>query len=58
MIAGYPVEDLVGRAIIRGGGLRPRIELRASDHPLSLEQQNGITAERLAEIVSPYLHGE
>lgn len=35
----------------RAGGLRPLIELMPSDHPLYIEQRDGITVERVLEIV-------
>lgn len=41
---------------IRGNKLRPRIELEPTDHPLSLEQRNGITIERVQEIAAALLH--
>lgn len=31
-------------------GLRPLIELEATDHPLSMEQRNGITVDRVRQI--------
>ena len=37
-------------------GRRPRLELEATDHPLSVEQRNGITLERVREINSLLLH--
>jgi hypothetical protein len=36
---------------LRGGGLRPRIKLVETDHPLYREQRDGITVERVLEIV-------
>lgn len=38
-------------------GRRPFIELEATDHPLSQEQQNGITVDRLAQIAEQIRHG-
>jgi hypothetical protein len=35
---------------------RPFIELEATAHPLALEQCNGISVERLEEIVETILH--
>jgi hypothetical protein len=32
-------------------GLRPHFELERTDHPLSQEQYNGITPERVKEIM-------
>lgn len=36
---------------------RPFIELEPTDHPLAVEQRNGITMERVREIVERMLHG-
>ena len=38
-------------------GQRPFIELEPIDHPLAIEQRNGITMSRIQEIVSAVLHG-
>jgi hypothetical protein len=38
-------------------GLRPLIELQPTEHPLSLEQRNGITQERVIEIAEMMEHG-
>jgi hypothetical protein len=38
-------------------GERPVVTLEASDHPLSVEQRNGITMARVREIVEAALHG-
>jgi hypothetical protein len=38
-------------------GCRPLIVLEASDHPLSVEQSQGITRARVQEIVEAALHG-
>jgi hypothetical protein len=35
---------------------RPLIELEATDHPLSLEQRNGITLDRILDIYAEYGH--
>ena len=40
----------------RGGGLRPRIEVEPTEHPLAVEQRNGITVERVQEIVAALMH--
>jgi hypothetical protein len=37
-------------------GERPNIILEPSDHPLSLEQQHGITMARVQQIVETCLH--
>ncbi len=38
-------------------GQRPEIELEPTDHPLALEQRNGITMARVQQIVEAALHG-
>lgn len=38
-------------------GMRPLIELEPSEHQLALEQRNGITPARAAEIVAICMHG-
>ncbi len=38
-------------AYFRGAGLRPRIDLEPSDHPLAVDQQEGITLAKAWEIV-------
>jgi len=51
----YPsTENLKGRIHLRDGGVRPLIELEPTDHPLALEQRNGISVERVAEIFGYY----
>src|SRR5262249_17675117 len=42
-------------AHFRGGGERPSIEVKATDHQLSIDQRNGITLEKAWEIVHYYL---
>ena len=39
-------------------GIRPYIELEPTDYPLAVEQRNGISAERLAEIYAMMIHGK
>jgi len=52
-IAGYPEPKEVKCSLhIRPGGLRAAIELHPSDYPLAVEQCQGITMERVIEIVS------
>ena len=36
--------------------MRPRLELEPTDHPLAIEQRDGITIERVAAIVQRALH--
>jgi hypothetical protein len=55
----YPsTENLKTRVHLRDDGIRPYIELEPTDHPLAIEQRNGITADRLAEIYAYYEHGQ
>ena len=58
-LPGYPntlslKTDVQTRAV----GHRPRVELEATDHPLSVEQRHGITMARVQEIAELVLHGE
>jgi hypothetical protein len=55
-IAYYPVDTLLlkTRAHFRGGGLRPSIELEPTDHPLAVDQREGITLAKAWEIVHFY----
>ena len=39
-------------------GLRPLIELEPTDHPLAIEQRQGITLARVQEIAALIMHGE
>ena len=41
---------------LRDDGMRPWIELEPTDHPLAIEQREGISAARLAEIFAYYEH--
>lgn len=45
------------RAHFRGNGLRPRIEVEPTDHPLAVDQREGITLARAWEIVHFYEAG-
>jgi hypothetical protein len=42
---------------LRDDGLRPWIELEPTGHPLAVEQRNGISIDRVAEIYSMMVHG-
>ncbi|MCP3473143.1 DUF2199 domain-containing protein [Bradyrhizobium sp. CCGUVB1N3] len=56
-LALYPgTENLKTRLHLRDG-VRPSIELEPTDHPLAIEQRNGISVERVAEIYAYYAHG-
>jgi hypothetical protein len=41
-------------AHFRGDGLRPRIELEPADHPLAVDQRDGITLAKAWEVVHFY----
>jgi hypothetical protein len=41
---------------LRGERLRPRIQIQPSDHPLSLDQQNGVTLAQARELSARWLH--
>jgi hypothetical protein len=56
-LRGYPdTLNLKTTVQTRAHGLRPTIILAASDHPLALEQREGITMERVREIVELNMH--
>jgi hypothetical protein len=57
-LPGYPdTLNLKTRVHLRPVGIRPFIELEPTEHPLSLEQQRGISAERARQIAESLLHG-
>jgi hypothetical protein len=56
-IPGYPdTAFLKARVHQRAVGMRPSVELEATDHPLAIDQRNGIELERLKEIVLSLMH--
>lgn len=56
-IEGYPeTENLKTKVHLRDRGIRPFIELEPTDHPLAVEQREGISEDRLAAILSKYMH--
>ena len=58
-LPGYP--DTVSlKAMVhqRAVGVRPFVELEPTDHPLAVDQHEGIEEHRLREIVIGLLHGE
>ena len=58
-LAPYPsTVNLKTKVHFRDGGIRPLIELEPTEHPLALEQRNGITVERVAEIYSLIMHAD
>lgn len=53
----YPsTENLKTRVHLRDDGIRPYIELEPTDHPLAIEQRNGIPVDRIAEIYAYHMH--
>jgi len=55
----YYEEDsthLKSMAHFRAGNMRPTIELEPTDHPLAVDQRNGISQERAWEIVHFYMN--
>ena len=53
----YPdTVNLKTRVHLRDNGIRPYIELEPTDHPLALEQREGISRARLAEIYVQMVH--
>ena len=42
----------------RSVGQRPFVELEPTDHPLAIEQRNGIKMDRVREIAAALLHGD
>ena len=58
-IPGYPdTLNLKTLAHNREVGIAPFIQLEPTDHPLSVEQQSGITMKRVKEIAEQNLHSE
>ena len=56
-IEGYPATlNLKTNVHFRKGRSRPRIVLEPTDHPLTIEQRNGITIERVQEIAAALQH--
>lgn len=48
--------NLKARLHIRELGIRPAIELEPTDHPLAMEQRNGMPIARVAEIFAQCVH--
>jgi hypothetical protein len=58
VLPGYPdTLHLKTNVHSREVGRRPRIELEPTDHPLAVEQRQGITLARVQEIAELVLHG-
>ncbi len=47
-----PTLNLKTNLHLRGGKIRPSIELEPTDHPLAIEQRQGISIERVEEIAA------
>ena len=59
LLAPYPSTlNLKTRVHLRDHGLRPRVELEPTDHLLAVEQRNGISSARVADIYARVVHGE
>ncbi|MXN80136.1 DUF2199 domain-containing protein [Burkholderia sp. 4701] len=41
---------------LRDDGIHPYVSLEPTDHPLALEQRNGISAKRVAQIYREVMH--
>lgn len=55
-LPGYPdTVNLKCRIHTREVGIRPWVELEPTDHPLAVDQREGMSEERLREILGPYL---
>jgi hypothetical protein len=48
--------NLRTRVHLRDDGLRPFIELEPTDHPLAIEQREGISIERVADLYTQMIH--
>lgn len=57
VIPGFPTTLHLKTSVhTREVGVRPYIELEPTDHPLAVEQRNGITMARVREIAEGILH--
>ena len=59
-VAYYEEETLLLKTMahFRGEGLRPRIEVEPTDHPLAMAQRDGISLEKAWEVVHFYMDSE
>jgi hypothetical protein len=58
-LPGYPeTVNLKTMVQTRELGRRPSVELEPTDHPLAIEQRDGITMARVQEIAELVLHGQ
>ena len=54
----YPVQmNLKTRVHLRDNGIRPYLELEPTSHPMAIEQREGISVDRVAEIYRAVVHG-
>jgi hypothetical protein len=59
IVPGYPdTLNLKTMAHLRDDGFRPSIELEHTDHQLAIDQREGISLQRVQEIVQLIEHGE
>ena len=49
--------NLETQIYLRDNGIRPLIKIKPTDHPLAVEQKNGMTRDRLIQIYEQMLHG-
>lgn len=55
----YPeTMNLKTRVHLRDGGIRPFIELEPTDHPLAVEQRQGISVARVADLYAMMMHDQ
>lgn len=56
----YPISTGNLKTLVhtRPVGVRPFVELEPSDHPLAVEQREGITMERVQQIAEIFFHGQ
>ena len=55
----YPdTMNLKTRVHLRDNGVRPYIELEPTNHPLAIEQRDGISVERVSEIYALMMHSD
>jgi hypothetical protein len=55
----YPdTASLKTHVYLRDGFIRPFIELEPTDHPLAVEQREGISVQRVAELYALVVHGD
>jgi hypothetical protein len=50
--------NLKTRVHLRDHGIRPLIELEPTEHPVAVEQREGISVARVSEIYAQMVHDE